>query len=140
MKIGASGARDEPEINLTSLIDVVFTLIIFFVVTTSFDPRAALKLQLPSASPPSQVGEPSQLLLLVDAQGHYFIDGNEVLGRDTATLRRAIEQAAQGRADQPAVLRADARTPHQSVVTALDALGQAGLTRISIATTPERPQ
>lgn len=140
MKIGGSGIRDEPEINLISLIDVVLTLIIFFVVTTSFNPRAALKLQLPSASPSSQPGDPSQLLLVVDAQGRYFIDGNEVLGRDAAILRRAIEQAAAGRTDLPAVLRADARTPHQSVVTALDALGQAGLTRVSIATTPERPQ
>lgn len=137
MNFGKASASEEPEISLTSLIDVVFILIIFFVVTTSFDPRAALKLELPAADAPILAEAAPPLVLVVDAQGRYFIDGLEVLGRGAGELARALGPHAGRDGDQPVVLRADARTPHQAVVTALDALGQAGITRISIATTPE---
>lgn len=137
MKLGGLRQTDEPEINLTSLIDVVFTLIIFFVVTTSFNQRSALKLQLPSAQSNAQTEPGETLTVLVDAEGKFFVGNMEVLKTDTATLKDAIAQVAGSRRDRPVLLRADARTPHQSVVTAMDALGQLGFVRISIATTPE---
>jgi biopolymer transport protein ExbD len=129
---------DEPEINLVSLIDVVFCLIIFLVVTTTFDHRSALKLVLPQSQAQSEPPPGEPLTVLVDADGRFFVGSNEVLKRDVASLKEAIARVAGDDRDRPVVLRADARTPHQAVVTAMDALGQLGFTRLSIATTPER--
>ncbi len=137
MKLGGQRQTDEPELNLIPLIDVMITLIIFFVVTTSFNQRSALKLQLPSAQASVQTEPGEPLTILVDAEGKYFVGSMEVLKTDTATLKEAIAQVAGSRRDMPVVLRADARSPHQSVVTAMDALGQLGFVRLSIATTPE---
>ncbi len=133
MKFG-SRLRDEPEISLTSLIDVVFTLIIFFVVTTTFDQRSAIKLELPQASdaPVETTVEP--LTLVIDAEGRYYIGNAELLKKDGNALRDALRSLPAEVRERPVVLRADARAPHQAVVTALDALGQAGFEKVSIAT------
>ncbi len=137
MKIDAGRLRDEPEISLTPLIDVVFTLIIFFVVTTTFDSRAALQVKLPQASA-REVTDPSDALLIqIDAKGRYFVGANEVLKSDPASLREAIMRVAGDTRDQTVLLRADANTPHQAVVTAMDVLGKLGFGRLSIATAPE---
>ena len=143
MRIRDFRADDEPEINLVPLIDVILILIIFFVVTTTFDARSVLKLQLPQAN-----GEPSEasakaLSVLVNAEGRYFVQDREALRTDLESLKRTIVEVAGDGADsesrkRPVLLRADARTPHQSVVTALDALGQLGFRQISIATAPEQ--
>jgi len=138
MRIRDFRADDEPEINLVPLIDVILILIIFFVVTTTFDARSVLKLQLPQAN-----GEPSEasakaLSVLVNAEGRYFVQDREALRTDLESLKRTIVEVAGDDRKRPVLLRADARTPHQSVVTALDALGQLGFRQISIATAPER--
>jgi biopolymer transport protein ExbD len=137
MNLGNRRPLEDPELNLTPLIDVVFCLIIFFVVTTTFDDRSALNIQLPQASPSQAVpvGEPLQLQ--IDAEGRFFVAGNEVLRRDGEALREAILQVAGDDRERSVIIRADARTPHQSVVTAMDALGAVGFTRLSIATLPE---
>lgn len=137
MNLGSRRPSEEPELNLTSLIDVVFCLIIFFVVTTTFDDRSALNIQLPKAAPSEAlpVGEPLQMQ--IDAEGRYFIAGNEVLRRDGAALREALQQIAGDDRERSVILRADARTPHQAVVTAMDAVGAVGFTKLSIATLPE---
>jgi len=137
MRLSTGRVPDEPEISLVSLIDVVFCLIIFLVVTTTFDQRSALKLVLPQSQAITEIDPGEPFTLLVDAEGRYFIGNDEVLKRDVASLKEAIASVAGTDRERPVVLRADARTPHQSVVTAMDALGQAGFTRISIATTPE---
>lgn len=134
MRFDAGRLRDEPEISLTSLIDVVFTLIIFFVITTTFDERAAIQLNLPQASTPATLEPEETLVVLVGADGRYFVGEDEVLRRDVESLRAAIARVAGERRDLPVTLRADARAEHQSVVIAMDALGQLGFTRISIAT------
>jgi biopolymer transport protein ExbD len=134
MNFGASGLREDPEISLTSLIDVVFTLIIFFVVTTTFDERSALKLELPQASRSLQTAPEDPLVLVVDQDGRFYIGSNEVLKKDAESLREAIESIAGDDRNRPVILRGDARASHQDVITALDALGRAGFTRISIAT------
>ena len=131
-------AREEPEINLIPLIDVLFCLILFLVLTTSFNQRAALKLQLPQAQAGIVPDERPPLIVLVDVEGRFFVGNTEVTGKDVATLKSAIVQAAGSDRTQPVLLRADGRTPHQSVITAMDALGQLGFTRLSVATTPER--
>ncbi len=145
MRIRDFRADDEPEINLVPLIDVILVLIIFFVVTTTFDARSVLKLQLPQAD-----GQPAEtatkaLSLLVNAEGRYFIQDREALRTDIESLKRTIVEVAgeatvEERGRQAVLLRADARTPHQAVVTALDALGQLGYRRISIATAPGSDQ
>ena len=137
MRIRDHRKDDEPEINLVPLIDVILVLIIFFVVTTTFDARSVLRLELPRA-----VGQPAEpqskaLSVLVNADGRYFVDDREALRTDVESLKRTIADVAGEDRDRPVLLRADARTPHQAVVTALDALGQLGFRRISIATAPE---
>ena len=143
MRIRDFRADDEPEINLVPLIDVILVLIIFFVVTTTFDARSVLKLQLPQAKGEANEGPKNVLSVLVNADGRYFVQDREALRTDVESLKRTIvEVAGEGRDHEsrkrPVLLRADARTPHQSVVTALDALGQLGYRRISIATSPRR--
>ena len=134
MNLSSGRAHEEPEISLTSLIDVVFTLIIFFVITTTFEPQTAIQLDLPKASVEQTPAPNEPLVLAIDPQGRYFIGDSEVLKRDPASLKAALAEAAGDDRDQPVVVRADAQTPHQGVVTALDVLGQLGFARISIAT------
>jgi biopolymer transport protein ExbD len=138
MRIRDFRSDDEPEINLVPMIDVVLCLIIFFVVTTTFDARSVLKLQLPQAK-----GEPNQassnaLSILVNADGRYFVQDREALRTDLESLKRTIADIAGDDRKRPVLLRADARTPHQAVITALDALGQLGFRQISIATASEQ--
>jgi len=137
VKLSSRQAPDEPEINLVSLIDVVFCLIIFLVVTTTFDHRSALKVTLPEASPVAETQTADPLTVLVDADGRFFVGGSEVLKTDVGSLKDAIARVAGDDRERPVVLRADARAAHQSVVTAMDALGQLGFSRLSIATTPQ---
>lgn len=126
--------RDDPEVNLTPLIDVVFLLLIFFMVSTTFDREAQLKVELPQASSePVQV--PEQVLeITINVNGDYFINEQQVINTEPETLRRAIVQSIGARRDLPVIVRADARSPFQAVVTAMDVTGQLGLTQLSLAT------
>lgn len=137
MKLGRGGEIDEPEINLISLIDVLFCLILFLVLTTSFNQRAALKLQLPQAQAGVVPDESQPLIVLIDMEGKFYVGNNAVLRTDVVSLKDAIVRVAGDERSQPVILRADGRTPHQAVVTAMDALGQLGFVKLSIATTPE---
>ncbi|MBS0457235.1 MAG: biopolymer transporter ExbD [Proteobacteria bacterium] len=128
---------DEPEINLISLVDVVFCLIIFLVVTTSFNRHSGLKLQLPQADAAATAQKVATVSVTIDAEGHYYVGKEAVAQRDVASLRAAIQRVAGNRRDLPVVLTADARTQHQAVVTAMEALGELGFQRLSIATAPE---
>lgn len=138
MRIGNDGAGDEPGIELVPLIDVILVLIIFFVVTTTFDARSTLQLQLPTASERNTPAPPRTLSVLINADGQYFINDREVLRGDVESVKRTLSEVAGSDRDQTVLLRADARTPYQAVVTAQDALGQLGFRRIAIATAPEQ--
>ena len=140
MNIGSTRRVEEPEISLTSLIDVVFTLIIFFVVTTTFDDRSALQLQLPEASRQRVEETSSPFIIMVDHDGRFFVGGNEVLKRDPDSLRESIGRVAGDDHSRQIVLRADARAPYQAVITAMDALGQLGFSKVSLATSPEQSE
>ncbi len=135
MRIRDHRADDEPEINLIPLIDVMLVLLIFFVVTATFDARSVLKLELPRAT-----GEPSDtskaLTVLINADGRYFVDDREVLRDDLESLKATLADVAGTDRDRPVLLRADGRTQHQAVVTAYDALGQLGFRKVMIATAP----
>ncbi len=136
MRISNRRSEDEPELNLVPLIDVILVLIIFFVVTTTFDSRAVLRLQLPEANGEPNKTQSQALSVLVNADGRYFVGEREVLRTDVETLKRSIVEVAGEDRNRPVLLRADARTPHQAVVTAYEALGQLGFRQIMIATAP----
>jgi len=136
MRIRDYRKDDEPEINLIPLIDVVLCLVIFFVITTTFDTRSVLKLELPRADGQPAPAQTKALNVLVNAEGRYFIEDREALRTDVDSLKRTIVDVAGDNRDRGVLLRADGRTPHQAVVTALDALGQLGFRHIAIATAP----
>ena len=125
----------DPEITLTPLIDVVFLLLIFFMVSTSFVQEAELEITLPEAGQePRPAEERQQVVLAIDAQGRYVVDGRQVDGTRADALKTALLAAMGTRKDLPLVLRADTDTPHGAVIRALDAAGRLGLERISFAT------
>lgn len=140
MRISSASASDELEISLIPLIDVVLTLIIFFVVTTTFQDRSALKISLPEAAGEMAETPKDPLVIMVDVEGRYFVGGAEVLRQDVGSLRDAIGKVAGDDKNRAVILRADAKTPHQSVVTAMDAIGQLGFSRLSIATVQTTPE
>jgi len=129
-----SQPSEQPEVNLTSLIDVVLLLLIFFMVTTSFVRETEIRLKLPEAetAPPASVED--ALEITITADGDYLINGKQTINRRPITLRRALAEEADERRDQTIVIRADARASHQSVVTAMDVAGRLGFMRINIAT------
>lgn len=129
-----TSAHEDLELNITPLIDIVFLLLIFFMVSTTFQTESQLRVQLPEASEEraADAGEP--LAVVISAEGQYAVAGRELGDNELATLVRALRDAAAGDRDQPLVIRADARAPHQAVVRAMDASQRAGLRNLSIAT------
>lgn len=139
MRLDSAKIDDEVEINLTSLIDVVFTLIIFFVVTTSFNNRSALKITLPTSAASQTEAQEKPLIIIIDRTGNFYVGDNALARNDLDSLKDAIKQQAGNDTGRSIVIQADAKATHQSVITAMDALGQLGFSRLSIATTPEKP-
>ena len=125
---------DEPEVNLTPLIDVVFLLLIFFMVSTTFEHQSRIQIELPEATAEATRPEDESLEIIIDAQGRFFIGEEQVVNTELKTLKGAISKTVGEREGIPVIIRADAKTPHQAVITALDATSQLGLTRISLAT------
>ncbi|MGE0082564.1 MAG: ExbD/TolR family protein [Thiohalomonadaceae bacterium] len=125
---------DEPEINLTSLIDVVFLLLIFFMVATTFERETQLNVELPEASGEAMQAEGRILEITIDAQGRYYVNQQEVVNTQLDTLMRAMQGAAGDQAQPKVILSADRKTPHEAVVRAMDAAGQLGYVHITIAT------
>lgn len=135
--------RPHPDINLTPLIDVVFLLLIFFMVSTTFKDEARLRVQLPQAQGEEVKAEESeQIRVLIDQSGNYFVDDRAVVDRSPLTLVRALNGALgghrEGRRDLPVLILADANTPHQAVMTAMDAAAEVGLHRIAFGATRGR--
>jgi len=134
MKLRVSSAED-PEINLTSLIDVVFLLLIFFMISTTFERQAALKIDLPESSAEARPQEdPDRLELVIDPDGQIYLNDTQLVDSAPATIRAALAEQAGELRNIPVVIRADAQTPHHYVVTVMDVAGQLGFTRLSIAT------
>ena len=134
MNLRPGHKEENVEVNLTPLIDVVFLLLIFFMVTTTFDRHAKLKVSLPESSVKSTQQQNEPLVLSIDAKGNYFINDRQVVNKSLDTLKQAIQKTIGDKKDVAMVLRADANTPHQAVVRAMDAASQLGLTKLSIAT------
>jgi biopolymer transport protein ExbD len=130
----SSNIEEDANINLTPLIDVVFLLLIFFMVSTTFDTTSQLKINLPEASQQPTPAPPKKLNLLIDAKGNFFINSRELTNNKSATLKAALERSLAG-GQLPIVIQSDADSPVQSLVTAMDVVSQLGMTQVSIATT-----
>jgi len=126
--------KEEIDLNLTPLIDVVFLLLIFFMVSTTFEKTSKLKIDLPEASNKATQQENKKIVIGIDVKGRYYINERQLVNTQLKTLKLALLKISGDNKDIPIVLRADAKTPHQSVVTAMDAASQVGLTRLSIST------
>ena len=137
MRIADRRDDDIPEINLVPLIDVVLCLLIFFVVTTTFDARSVLKLELPRAGGQPAEANAKPLGILINADGRYFVGDREVLRTDVESLKQAVRDVAGDDRQRTVLIRADARTPWQAVVTAYDALAQLGFRKVANATAPQ---
>lgn len=126
--------RENVEINLASLLDVVFILLLFFVVSTTFTRETQMKVVLPEAASGAAVEEATALEVEIAADGQISLN-NQLLARsDLATLMTALQQASGGDNRKPLVISADAKTPHQAVVIAMDAAGKLGFTQLRITT------
>ncbi|WP_243039963.1 ExbD/TolR family protein [Dyella sedimenti] len=136
MRIGNDRRQDDFEINVISLIDVLLTLLMFFVLTTTFIQHSRMQVTLPQASAEERDMQVPALTVVVDRDGHFYVGSDEVMGQGIEPLKQAIASAAGDDRDRQVTIRADAMTAHQNVVTAMDALGQLGFTKLSIATTP----
>ena len=131
--------REDPEINLINFIDVLLVLLIFFMVTTTFQQEGRVKVQLPQASEiPLARGTREPLVITVTADGGYRVNERTLINASPETLRAAILKEA-GTDRGPITIRADARTTHQAVVTAMDVAGRLGFSQLNIATVHQEP-
>ena len=134
MNFQSRNLEEDVNINLTPLIDVVFLLLIFFMVSTTFDTTSQLKIKLPEASTTQASEAKQKIRVLIDARGNFYVNSRELINNKSATLRAALERSvADGML--PVVIQSDAASPVQSLVTAMDVVGQLGFSEVSVATT-----
>jgi len=127
--------KEDPSVELTSLIDVVFLLLLFFMVSTTFDHQAVLKVDLPDASAvDAPIDLPERLELVIDAKGLMFLNDRQLVDSEERTIKAAFNEAVGDDRDLPLILRADRETPHHFVVTVMDVAAQLGFSNLSIAT------
>ena len=120
---------------MTSLIDVVLLLLIFFMVSTSFVKQSQIAISLPEAESASIVEEvPEQIDIMITETGVYLINGRELINSRPETIRNALQKVSGGSNMLPLTISADANAKHQDVVTAMDVAGRLGFVQISIAT------
>jgi biopolymer transport protein ExbD len=132
---------EEPDLNITSLIDVVLLLLIFFMLSTRFIDEGRLKIRLPEAGiAPDAESQRQSIEIDVTAAGGYRVNGRPLINNSPDTLAAALASVAHGDHTKPITIRADARAMHQSVVTAMDIAGRAGYRQIDIATVNDEPK
>jgi biopolymer transport protein ExbD len=129
--------REEPEINLTSLIDVVFLLLIFFMVSTTFERHALLRLDLPEAATAETETLPNIIEMVITDDGRMFIDDRMLADDQRSTVQAAIVERFADNPEATLVVRADAEAPHRLVVRVLDAAAAEGIRRLTIAAVEE---
>lgn len=129
-------AREPVDINLAPLIDVVFILLLFFVVTTTFTRETQMKVDLPEAvtgeHPEERYDQP--LEIIVGREGNFAVNGRALASSDLNALMGALIEASDGQKDIPVTLSADGQAPHQAVVTAMDAASKLGFVQLRITT------
>ncbi len=137
MNLRQQGRREDPEINLINFIDVLLVLLVFFMVSTTFNQEGRVKVQLPQASAiPQQRGSHEPIVITVTAEGGYRVNDRPLINASPDTLRAALLKES-GSDRGPLTIRADARSTHQAVVTAMDVAGRLGFAQLNIATVHE---
>jgi len=126
--------KEEVSVNLTPLIDVVFLLLIFFMVTTTFSRNTNLLINLPEANGQLTEQETVEIEILIAQNGTYSVNGRQLINTERETLMRTIADVTGGDTSIPLIITAEASTTHQAVVTAMDAVAQLGFTSLNIAT------
>ena len=121
------------ELTLTPMIDVVFLLLIFFMVTTTFNRETELKIKLPEAQGDEKTEQTQVINLTIDADGIYYVNNHQIINQKLSTLKKALIEAANNSRQMPFIINADAKTPHQFVISALDVAAQIGFTHITFA-------
>ena len=135
MRFRKDNELKQVEVNLTPLIDVVFLLLIFFMVSTTFDKQAQIEIKLPEAESSEVVEKDPEIIAIgVNAEGKYYVNNEELLKSDADTLKRMLIKTAKNNKELPVVISADGKAPHQSVVTVLDVASQLGMTKMTFAT------
>jgi biopolymer transport protein ExbD len=138
MKLQSRKPKEDPEINLISLIDIALLLVIFFMLSSTFMQEGRLKIELPQASlAPTGRQKSDPLVVTVTQAGSYRVNDRELINNSPDTLRAAIVEIADADRSRPVTVRADGRATHQSVVSAMDVLGKLGFVKINIATVEE---
>ena len=126
--------REEPEINLIAMIDVLLVILIFMLVTTTYSKHAELQINLPQASGIQSSPAANQINIAIDATEHYAINNKPVKFDNVENLSQALRKGAAGQADPTIIINADAKAPHQSVINVMEAARLAGYGRITFTT------
>jgi len=126
--------KEDVELNITPLIDVVFLLLIFFMITTTFERESELSITLPEASREVSEAKPDAIRVSVDARSRVYVNDQALLNTRTTTIKEAIDKALGDLRDVPVIISADAEATHQIVVNVMDAARQLGLVKITFAT------
>jgi biopolymer transport protein ExbD len=127
------GTRDEPEINLIPFIDVLLVVLIFLMLSTTYSKFTEMQLRLPTADVDAQRDYPKEVIVAVSADGRYAVNKTPVADRSVETMATALAAAATGGKDSVVIISADATSPHQAVVTVMEAARRAGLMQITFA-------
>ena len=130
----SSKARPEPEVNLTSLIDVVLLLVLFFMVSTTFVKQSQISIRLPETENANPLPQSEQVDVMITEKGTYLVNGRELINNRPETIRNALREVSGGNTTLPLTISADANARHQDVVTAMDVAGRLGFVQINIAT------
>jgi biopolymer transport protein ExbD len=127
-------SREEPEINLIPMIDVLLVILIFMMVTTTYSKFSELQINLPQASGEQTKVQPDQINVSVDASEHYAVDNTTIAFTDVSALAEALRRAGGNKPDPAIIINADAKTPHQAVINIMEAARIAGYGRITFTT------
>ena len=122
------------ELDITPLIDVVFLLLIFFMVSSTFERTSEINITLPESSKELTQAKPDAINVAIDAQSHVYVNDKELVNTHMTTIKQAIYDALGNLTEAPIIISADAQTPHQMVVKVMDAARQLKLVRITFAT------
>ena len=130
--------REKVDITLISMIDVLFVLLLFFMVSTTFNRHTEVKIKLPEADGAEAEQYPKIVTLTIDAEGTYYLTGDdglphELVNQQLETLKQELMKLAAHAKDQPFIINADGKSPHQAVITALEAAGDAGFNHITFS-------
>ena len=125
---------EEPDLNLTPLIDVVFLLLIFFMVSTTFNKSSELSIDLPESSGKITEHKTFIVEISLDQQGRIFINDKRLVNSKIRTLKHALQLTAKGHKDPQIVISADKSTPYQFIIKTMDAVRQLGLSNMTFAT------